>query len=330
MDAAFECPFPHNESQRLKSLYSYEILDTEPEPEFEALTRLASQTFSTPIALVALMDSDRLWFKSKFGLPVPQLDRKIAFCAHAIMSPTEPLVVKDLRQDVRFAKNALVVNAPHLRFYAGAPLLDESGHVLGTLAVIDTKPRELSEVLRGCLNDYATLVMTALQSRKRASALQKLALTDYLTGVPNRAQFELISAAEMAHAVRSGNPYSLFCMDLDGFKQINDRFGHAAGDQVLCEVARRLALTLRQGDMLARLGGDEFAVVARDCKQDAALIIAQRFGEACRLPIALVDGKKVMVGISVGVATSSPAVTDPGELLQEADRALYAVKHGSS
>jgi diguanylate cyclase (GGDEF)-like protein len=327
MQEVQECPLPKNESQRLASLYSYEILDTEPEPEFDALTRVASQTFSMPVALVAMMDSNRLWFKSKLGISVPQLDRKIAFCAHAIMSPTEPLVVNDLTQDSRFAHNLLVVNAPHLRFYAGAPLLDASGHALGTVAVLDAQPREFTDAQRACLNDFATLAMTALQSRKRANTLRRFALTDYLTGVPNRAQFDLINAAEMGHAVRSDAPYSIFCMDLDGFKQINDRYGHAAGDQVLCEIAKRLVQTLRQGDLLARLGGDEFAVVARSCNHEAAAALSRRFADSCLEPILLRDGQQVKVGISIGTATSSASATDAAKLLNEADKALYAMKH---
>lgn len=326
MQAAQECPMPENESQRLTSLYSYGILDTEPEPEFEALTRVAAHTFSTPVALVALMDMDRLWFKSKLGITVPQLDRKIAFCAHAIMSPSEPLIVNDLKSDLRFVNNPLVAGAPHLRFYAGAPLLDEYGNALGTLAVLDAQPRNIDDAQRACLSDFATLVMTALQSRKRANTMQQFALTDYLTGVPNRAKFDMVNAAEMSHAGRTGVPYSLFCMDLNGFKQINDRYGHAAGDHVLTVIANRLSQSLRQGDLLARLGGDEFGVVARDCNQESAAIIAKRFTDACRTTITLPDGQHVHVGISVGTATSSTGFRDPAKLLQAADQALYVSK----
>lgn len=325
-----ECPVPENEPQRLISLYSYEILDTEPEPEFEALTRVACQTFSTPVALVALMDSDRLWFKSKLGLSVPQLDRQVAFCAHAIMSPTDPLIVGDLSQDPRFSQNPLVARAPHLRFYAGAPLLDDDGNALGTIAVLDVRPRIFNDSQHACLRDFATLVMTALQSRKRANALRRFALTDYLTGVSNRAQFDLANATEMANAIRSGLPYSLFCMDLDGFKQVNDSLGHAAGDEVLCVVAKRLAHSLRQGDILARLGGDEFGVIARDCPRESAETMARRFAECLIPPIALSGGVEVRVGISIGIATSSSEINDAVRLLQHADQTLYAMKRKSS
>ncbi|MET3139987.1 GAF domain-containing protein [Undibacterium sp. GrIS 1.2] len=142
------CPLPTNEMQRINALRSYQILDTEPSLEFEAITRITSHTFDTPIAVVALMDTDRLWFKSKLGLNVQQLDRKVAFCAHTIMSPREPLIVNDLFNDQRFISNPLVASAPHLRFYAGVPLVDWNDHVLGTVAVIDSKPRTFSTPLQ--------------------------------------------------------------------------------------------------------------------------------------------------------------------------------------
>jgi len=136
-----QCPVPENEAQRLQAVRSYEILDSAPEMDFDALTRVAAYTFDAPAAVVGLMDSDRLWFKSRFGLDVPQLDRQIAFCAFAVMRPDELLVVEDLAQDPRFRGNPLVVEAPNLRFYAGAPLVDHQGYALGTIAVVDVRPR---------------------------------------------------------------------------------------------------------------------------------------------------------------------------------------------
>lgn len=115
------CPYPDNEPARVQAVRAYEVLDTPPEPEFDALARVAAHTFEAPMAVVALMDADRLWFKSRLGLDVPQLDREIAFCAHAIAKPDQPLVVPDLRDDPRFLANPLVHDGPRLRFYAGAP-----------------------------------------------------------------------------------------------------------------------------------------------------------------------------------------------------------------
>ncbi len=319
-------PVPENEAQRLEALRAYDVLDSEPELEFDALTRVAAHALGTPIAVVAMMDSDRLWFKSKLGLDVPQLDRQIAFCAHAIMTPREPLVVPDLLADPRFAGNPLVAGAPHIRFYAGAPIVDPAGHALGTIAVIDAQPREFSDAQRDALTDLSTMVMTALQGRRRALDLERLALTDHLTGISNRAQFDKAIAAELRHAMRTGEAFTVLCMDLDGFKDVNDGFGHAAGDEVLCEVAKRLGQQVRLGDVLARMGGDEFAVVMRHGGEDDATVLAQRIAKAVQAPITLSTGDTVGVGVSVGMASYTDAVPSVQALLAQADQALYQAK----
>ncbi len=183
------CPIPENETERLATVDAYKILDTAPEVEFDVITRVASSLFNAPIALVALMDRDRLWFKSSHGLDVEQLDREIAFCAHAIVKPDEMLVINDLQQDRRFDGNPLVHGGPGIRFYAGAPLRAPNGLAIGTLAVLATEPRDFDDHQRSLLRDLSVAVMTAIEARHRAITLQQLATTDSLTGVANRMQF---------------------------------------------------------------------------------------------------------------------------------------------
>jgi diguanylate cyclase (GGDEF)-like protein len=319
------CCIPDNEAQRLRALRSYDVLDTEPEPEFDALTRVAAHAFAVPIAVVAMVDSDRLWFKSKLGLAVPQLDRKIAFCAHTIMRPSELLVVEDLRSDVRFTGNPLVTNVPHIRFYAGVAIVDHDRQALGTIAVIDTRPRTFSHSQRHALADLSTLAMTALQSRRRAMELRHLAMTDYLTGIANRAKFEASITAEVHTARQSGNTFNVFLLDLDGFKNVNDTFGHAAGDEVLRTVAKRLTLLVRQGDTVARLGGDEFGIVARNDHNYGPDVLADRIRSAAEQSITLSTGNIVRVGISVGIASYDP-MSSTDDVLALADRVLYEAK----
>jgi diguanylate cyclase (GGDEF)-like protein len=227
---------------------------------------------------------------------------------------------------VRFKDNPLVTNPPYVRFYAGAPLVDPDGFALGTIAVVDTKPRSLDSHEESILQDLSVLVMTALENRRRSLLLTQLALTDYLTGVANRAQFDRVLAAEMAHAKRTDEQFSLLCMDLDGFKNINDRFGHPAGDEVLREVARRLQEELRSEDMLSRIGGDEFGIIIRDGSPVSAQILTERITQAMSAPVSLANGDKVDVGISIGMSTYTDAIDSESALLAEADSALYMAK----
>jgi diguanylate cyclase (GGDEF)-like protein len=317
---------PANEPDRLRVVRSYEILDTEPELEFDALTRLAAHTFQAPIAVVAMMDADRLWFKSKLGLDIPQLDRKVAFCAHAIVRPREPLVIPDLLADARFVDNPLVAQAPHLRFYAGAPIVDGSGHALGTIAVIDAQPRPFSQSQREALIDLSALVVTALQARRRAMDLQRLAMTDHLTGIGNRARFDKALISELKYSMRTGDVFSLLTMDLDGFKGVNDTHGHQAGDEVLTEVARRLTALVREGDVLARLGGDEFGIVVRNGSRVTTASLAKRIASSVGEPVTLSGGESVTIGVSVGIAEYSDDVAMPATLLARADQELYRAK----
>jgi GAF domain-containing protein len=137
------CPIPENEAERLNTLRGYGILDTHPEDRFDDLAWLAASICGTPFSKISLVDEDRQWFKSRIGLEVCQTPRGDAFCAHAIMSP-ELFMVPDASLDPRFAANPMVVGEPHIRFYAGAPLVAPDGNILGALCVLDQVPRQLS------------------------------------------------------------------------------------------------------------------------------------------------------------------------------------------
>ncbi len=321
-----QCPIPENEVGRLNAVHSYEILDSAPEVDFDALTRIAIHALDAPAGVIGLMDSDRLWFKSEVGLGVSQLDRQIAFCAYAIMRPGEQLIVEDLLNDTRFQNNPLVLNAPKLRFYAGAPLIDRNGYALGTIAVVDTRPRALSESERAVLDDLSVLVISALENRQRANRLSQMAMTDHLTALANRAQFERTLTAEIAHARRTGERFTVSYMDLDGFKQINDTLGHAAGDEVLREISRRMEKQVRTEDLLARLGGDEFGILLRQGDIESTELLAKRIAEVVTIPINLPTGERIRVGISIGSATYTDDIGSMPALLERADQALYAAK----
>lgn len=148
---------PANENQRLKTLQSLNVLDTPPEQRFDRYTHAASQLFNVPIALVSLIDANRQWFKSCVGLTASETDREVSFCGHAILQD-EVFVVADASLDPRFADNPLVTGQPDIRFYAGCPLRHPNGSMLGTLCLIDQKPRPFDAQDAQILKELALLV----------------------------------------------------------------------------------------------------------------------------------------------------------------------------
>ncbi|WP_026425512.1 GAF domain-containing sensor histidine kinase [Actinokineospora inagensis] len=146
-----------SEIQRLAAVKALRLLDTPREERFDRITRLTQKLLGVPIALVSLVDVDRQWFKSCVGLDADQTDRGVSFCSHAIAQPTL-MEVPDATEDPRFAQNPHVLGDPHIRFYAGQPIAAPSGHLVGTLCVVDRVPRRLDEAERGLLRDLAAWV----------------------------------------------------------------------------------------------------------------------------------------------------------------------------
>lgn len=168
-----QAPFPINEADRLSALREYDVLDTLPEQEYQDIVQLAALICGTPIALVSLVDADRQWFKAKVGIDASQTSRESAFCAHALLEPDNLFIVNDTRKDARFADNPLVTAGPNIHFYAGAPLKTNEGHVLGTLCVVDTKPRELTPVQQEALFALSRQVISKLDMRLKLAELEQ-------------------------------------------------------------------------------------------------------------------------------------------------------------
>ncbi|PSF14715.1 sensor histidine kinase [Marinobacter shengliensis] len=159
---------PANENQRLSALEQSQLLDTPPEERYDRVTRLAARLFKVPVALVSLVDKDRQWFKSCYGLGVRETARDISFCGHAILA-ADTFIVENALNDHRFADNPLVTGEPSIRFYAGAPLEDRSGNRLGTLCLIDRQPRGFSEDDKRNLRDLADIVEREFQYQELGS-----------------------------------------------------------------------------------------------------------------------------------------------------------------
>ena len=195
---------PMNEEHRLRTLTRTEILDSLPEQAYDDLVALASQICETPIALISLVDRDRQWFKAKSGLQTSETHRDLSFCAHAILVPDEVFSIHDAQRDPRFADNPLVTGAPHIRFYAGASIVTDDGEALGTVCVIDHKPRTLDAAQKRGLQVLARQASSLLRARQHAvSATKRTRRQEVLT---DEARLKHERGAELLDLVlRSGD-----------------------------------------------------------------------------------------------------------------------------
>lgn len=312
---------PENELARLDALRALNILDTAPEERFDRLTRLAKRLFGVPIALVSLVEANRQWFKSCAGMPMSETSRDISFCGHAILGDGI-FMIPDARNDERFSDNPLVTDNPNIRFYAGCPLRASDNSVLGTLCLIDDKPRGLSEEDRDLLRDLASMAEQEL-------AAVHLATMDELTGLSNRRGFETLAQHALNVCHRMAKPAALLFFDLDGFKQINDTHGHAEGDGALVRFAESLRHAFRDSDVVGRLGGDEFVVVLTNSSPEHTSAATTRLRDALaeqNRRAARGYDIRYSVGEIDYLPDRHPSIAT---LLAEADAAMYARKRSA-
>lgn len=306
-------PFlPMEEARRVRTLNALSILDTPPGDRFDRLTRLARRLFDVPIALVSLVDEDRLM--SQVGWETGEAPKEWAFCAAAIQGQ-DLMIVPDTAADERFSEDPLVLGDPRIRFYAGCQLKAPDGSRLGTLCVIDRRPRELPDADAHLLADLAGLVENELR------AIQ-LATMDPLTGLANRRGFDNIAFHTLALCDRVERPATLLLFDLDHLKRINDELGHAEGDRILRDFADQLLVSFRNSDVVARLGGDEFCVLLSSTEKEAARVPLRQLDRRLRG-----DDGQPRVTYSVGLAPYDPARHQSASmLLDDADARMYMHK----
>ncbi len=309
---------PDDERLRLAKLRSLQLLDTaQDDPRFDRLTRLAKRVFQVPIAMVSLVDEHRQWFKSCVGLDVSETPRTVSFCGHAILG-SDVFIVEDALADERFADNPLVQGDPHIRFYAGCPLILDNRR-LGTLCLADHSPRSLDQDQIDNLRDLAAIVEQELLATL-------LATKDELTGLENRRGFQALAQQSLQLCTRQAIPVSLLYLDLDDFKTINDLHGHQEGDRVLINFGDLLRHVCRDSDIVARLGGDEFVVLLINSTREQSETVIQRIKDSLARSSGPA-GQDVAIDFSYGITSYQPERHETiAELLADADTLMEEIK----
>jgi diguanylate cyclase (GGDEF)-like protein len=332
-------------------------------PNFERHTWLASKALNTPLALISLVDDKRQFTRSCLG---PHESRGVArhvplfdMLCSCVVNSEAPVIVGDAREHPLSMAHVVGQDLGPLAF-AGVPLITVDGHTLGAFAVIDDKARSWSDDDVRMLHELAATVMTEIELRAAAGALsadqestlggiltsdchpgqgrlsrivealRTFAVSDELTGLHNRRGFMALAEHQIKLAERNGSSLVVFFADVDGLKQINDTFGHGAGDEALCATAHLLRATFRDSDVIARLGGDEFAVLACNATMPDADLFAARLQIALEAHNA--DSQlRFPLALSTGATGYDPGRPESLEvLLTRADAAMYAHKRSRS
>ncbi len=235
------------------------------------MTRLAKQVFSTPIALVSLVDENRQWFKSRQGLDATETPRDISFCGHAILDD-RIMVVNNAETDQRFCDNPLVCGDPNIRFYAGYPLAAPDGSRIGTLCIIDDKPKDISKEQLQLLRELGRMVEEELVETNKSTV-------DSSTGLSNRNGFNTIADHLLSMCRRKDQPATLLMFHLRNLLEIETQSGGAEADAIAVELAHLLMACFRNSDVVARLSFEVFCVLLAGSDLDGADPARERFNE---------------------------------------------------
>lgn len=311
---------PLGDPRRVAVLDDLAIVSTAPEPAYDDIAMLAATSCASDIGAVNFVGSEQHWTKAVVGVPDGHgaaVSADLSLCAATVCSPDGTLIVPDMIADERFSSHPFVVGGPMLRFYAGASIV-VAGAAVGVVCVFGDRSREISE------GDENALKALARQAARHLE-LRALAISDPLTGLPNRTLLLDRLDHALTQSRRDGGRVGVVFCDVDEFKLINDRFGHEAGDFVLCDVATRLRAIGRAGDTVARLAGDEFVLVCPGLRDAAELQqIVRRVQRRVRWTLSARE-HAAPLRVSVGGVLAAERES-PQAVLRRADAAMYEAK----
>ena len=336
---------PAVERRRPATSDGHGLHDYAPQPAYDDIVRLAVMLCDVPAAAVTILDRDAQWFMAEQGLGIASLPRGSTLCERAVLGDGV-YEVADIDPN---RAGPLRIHGEPPGFYAGIPLLGPENKVIGTLCVLDTRPRTLTATQREGLTLLARQTHHLLELRRyvheqrtqideshararrsddmradlerRNEQLAYSASHDQLTGLLNRAALKHMRKDVDAMARLDAGAYTLMLLDVDHFKQVNDRHGHLLGDRALRAVADAVHVSIRDGDVAVRYGGEEILVVLPSTRLDGATEV----GERIRARVAASD-LPFPLTVSIGVATGEPGSDTPEQVFERADQALYRAK----
>lgn len=306
-----------DEAGRLAALDRLDARTFTSEASFDEITGLVRLILGIEMVTISLITADKQILKARQGIDLKETARETAFCNITIRSH-ETLIIEDTLLDARVRENPVVVGAPFLRCYIGAPLTTAEGYNLGTICAFGPRPRQFTAREAEIMRKMAGLVMNQMELRSRANR-------DALTGLYNRRSFQAGLNRELAQLARRAGTAVVAFLDIDHFKRVNDTYGHPAGDRVLQEFADIVMSHCRRNDLVARLGGEEFAVLLTDADLEAGRVWAERMrGDVAATRF---DGpNRLPLTVSVGLVEIAETLTTPDAITSIADKALYEAK----
>ena len=324
------------ETLRLVRPPNMEVSPAPPEDRLERICRLAQHAMGVQVAAVSLVTGDNVRFRSVAGWRIRELPIKHSLCRE-VLETGEPRVVPDMMKDPEYSTSRLVIKAPKFRFYAGYPIKNPEGNIIGTFCVFDQKPKRAADALMTILTDLGGMAEHELATVDLWDAQNELveklgearhqAMLDTLTQVWNRRGGMELLEMMLEHGRETHEQFAVCMADVDFFKAINDTHGHTVGDRVLRDIASALVSSVRPNDMVVRYGGDEFMLVLRDCSEATARKVALRIrNELQRKQFSALD-EVAAVTLSLGITVNEHLATDTVEdIINRADQALYHTK----
>jgi diguanylate cyclase (GGDEF)-like protein len=305
-------------ADHLQALQHFDILGLGPEEMFDRIASLCRRVMRVQTATISMVETQRHWFKSHIGLEADQTLHVAPFCVEVVAAGT-PVMVADASADERFSANPLVTEAPHARFFLGVPLVTPDGLTIGTMCVIDSAAREASPEQIDLLVELAALVVDEVE-------LRRLADSDRLTGAMTRRAFLRDGRRVLAQAQRAGTTLSYITLEIDDFRALCERHGHAVGDQVLRCVASICQTNMRATDVIGRVGGEQFSILLPGASVQDAIMTAERLDQ--RIADAVIDAPegRVRLTASFGLNCFDGRTTDLESIAAAADESMRTAR----